>query len=240
MSFDLKNVLNTPDLSRKDCILLLLKFNDSKAKNVNEIKDLAKANGLREIEKWNISMILSSLKGLAIKIPEGWTITRDGETYLVAKGFLDYSPVIKIHNNLLKKTKNISSPYVKEFIIEAIKSLEFKLYKSAVVFSWVGALSILYEYIVNNRLSDFNNEASRRDSKWKTANNIDGLTRMKEYDFLQIIEAISLIGKNTKNELEQCLKLRNSCGHPSTLKIGENKVASHLEILILNVYNVFS
>ena len=240
MSIDLKNILNSPELNRKDCILLLLKNNDSKAKKINEIKDLAKANGLREIEKWNISMILSSLKGFAIKIPDGWTITRDGESYLVDKGYLDYSPVVKIHFNLLKKTENISSPYVKEFIVEAIKSLEFKLYKSAVVFSWVGALSILYEYVVNNCLSDFNKEALKRDSKWKVASNVDGLARMKEYDFLQIIEAITLIGKNTKNELEQCLKLRNSCGHPSTLRIGENTVASHLEILILNVYNVFS
>lgn len=239
MSTDLKNILNSTGLNRKDRILILLKHNDSKAKQVNEIKELAKKNGLREIDKWNVSMILSSLKGFAIKLPEGWAVTREGEKHLAKIGYLDFSPVIKTHTNLLNKAESISSPYVKEFVIEAIKSLEFRLYKSAVVFSWIGAISLLYEYIVNNSLVAFNNEAKRRDYRWKAAKKVDGLTKMKEYDFLQIIESISLIGKNTKNELEQCLKLRNSCGHPSTLKIGENKVASHLEILILNVYNVF-
>jgi len=37
---------------------------------------------------------------------------------------------------------------------------------------------------------------------------------MKEYDFLQILEAVSGISKDVKVELEACLKLRNSCGHP--------------------------
>jgi hypothetical protein len=30
---------------------------------------------------------------------------------------------------------------------------------------------------------------------------------------------------------EDCLKLRNGCGHPNSLKIGANKVAAHLETL---------
>ena len=48
-----------------------------------------------------------------------------------------------------------------------------------------------------------------------------------------------MIGKNVKQELEGCLKLRNGCGHPNTLKLGPIKVASHLETLGQNVYAVF-
>jgi hypothetical protein len=62
---------------------------------------------------------------------------------------------------------------------------------------------------------------------------------MKEADFLVIIEAIAVIGKNVRQELEGCLKLRNGCGHPNSLKLGENKVAAHLETLILNVFAKF-
>lgn len=112
--------------------------------------------------------------------------------------------------------------------------------KSAVVFSWIGAISLLYEHVISVHLNAFNVEALRRNPKWVNAKNIDGLTRMGEYDFLQVLESISMIGKNTKNELEACLKLRNSCGHPSTLTIGEQKVAAHIEILLLNVFNKFS
>ena len=49
-----------------------------------------------------------------------------------------------------------------------------------------------------------------------------------------------MIGKNVKDELESCLKLRNACGHPNSLKIGEHRVASHIESLILNVYDVYA
>ncbi|MNY26434.1 hypothetical protein D3C86_1602840 [compost metagenome] len=97
----------------------------------------------------------------------------------------------------------------------------------------------MYEYVITNKILEFNTEAKRRFPKWINATNIDGLTKMKEYDFLQVIEGISLIGKNTKNELENCLKLRNSCGHPSTLAIGEQIVAAHLETLLLNIYTKF-
>ena len=52
--------------------------------------------------------------------------------------------------------------------------------------------------------------------------------------------AISVLGKSVKTELEGCLKLRNGCGHPNSLRISENRVAAHLEILVLNVFVPFT
>jgi hypothetical protein len=63
---------------------------------------------------------------------------------------------------------------------------------------------------------------------------------MKEATFLEIAEHLGMIDKNVKQELEGCLRLRNSCGHPNSLKVGSNKVAAHLETLALNVYAVFA
>ena len=105
--------------------------------------------------------------------------------------------------------------------------------------SWVGAVALLYEEAVTNHLAALNAEATRRDSKWKSAKNTDDLGRMKEATFLEIAGAISMIGKNVKQELEACLKLRNACGHPNSLKIGSHKVAAHLETLALNVYAMY-
>jgi hypothetical protein len=45
--------------------------------------------------------------------------------------------------------------------------------------------------------------------------------------------------RHTKDELEGCLKLRNTCGHPNSHKIGEHRVASHIETLMLNVFSQF-
>ncbi len=52
--------------------------------------------------------------------------------------------------------------------------------------------------------------------------NADDLARMKEHEFLQVLEAISVIGKSVKNELESALKHRNGVGHPNSLKFAEN------------------
>jgi len=62
---------------------------------------------------------------------------------------------------------------------------------------------------------------------------------MREKDFLQILQSLSVVGKNVREELENCLRLRNACGHPSSLKISENRVAAHIEMLILNVFSRF-
>jgi len=133
----------------------------------------------------------------------------------------------------------IAKQDTKLFLSEAVACLENHLLRAAVVLIWVGAVAVLQDEVVAKKLPEFNAEALRRDAKWKAAKDADGLSRMKEADFLVIIEAIAVIGKNVRQELEGCLKLRNGCGHPNSLKLGENKVAAHLETLILNVFAKF-
>lgn len=94
--------------------------------------------------------------------------------------------------------------------------------------------------MVQHHLTDFNAEAVRRAPKWRKAKNQDDLSRMKEYDFLQVLEALSILGRNVKTELEGCLKLRSGCGHPNSLKFGESRCAAHVEVLVLNVFDVFT
>ena len=62
---------------------------------------------------------------------------------------------------------------------------------------------------------------------------------MREADFLDRLVAISVLGKNVKEELKECLDRRNACGHPNSYKIGANTVAHHIEILLLNVFKKF-
>src|SRR5438105_2235820 len=105
--------------------------------------------------------------------------------------------------------------------------------------SLLAAVYVLKNEIYQNHLGAFNAEARRGDAKWKDAKTTDDLGLMKEAEFLDRIAALSIIGKNVKEELQKCLKLRNACGHPNSLKIGPNVVANHLEILLLNVFNRF-
>ena len=119
---------------------------------------------------------------------------------------------------------------------EAIKCHEAKLHRSAIVMSWIAAVDVLYREVVEHHLAAFNAEAKNFNPKWRAVVNEDGLARMGEADFLDRLVPIGVIGKNVKEELAKALKLRNGCGHPNSLKIGPNMVASHLETLLLTVF----
>jgi hypothetical protein len=106
--------------------------------------------------------------------------------------------------------------------------------------SWIAAVDVLYREVVASHLAPFNAEARKANNKWKDAANEDGLARMGEADFLDRLVPIGVIGKNVKEELAKALKLRNGCGHPNSLKTGPNMVASHLEMLLLNVFEQFA
>lgn len=238
----LTNLLSQHELLQKDQLLLTLVVQEHEPKPVPKIRKLAFDAGLREVNNWNISAILRSAKKLAVHLKTGWAITNEGKAYLISKGLLlDSHPGVKNSvEDLRKHLATIRNKDTVDFLGEAIACLEADLKRAAVVLSWMGAISLLYQNVVDHHLATFNAEAQKRDPKWRPAKTIDDLTRMKEHNFLDILESISVIGKNVKLDLQHnCLDLRNSCGHPNSYKVGANKVATHIEVLVLNVFSKF-
>lgn len=243
---DLKGCLHKRVLCRREVILLILSADVDSPKAVAEVKRMGVVCGFPEIQKWNVSDTLGKANGLATRLAEGWLLTSPGRKYVRA---LDVFPSGKnprfIHaaEELREAASSISDKATTQFLGEALTCFEAGLHRACVVLSWVGAVALLYNVVVKKHLAAFNSEARRRDSKWRAAKTADDLTRMKESDFLDLIAAppLSIIGRNVKQELKNnCLQLRNGCGHPNSLDIGANKAAAHLEILILNVYSRFS
>lgn len=235
------DTLHQAGLSRKDQLLLVLAVEVDRPKQVREIVALATDAGLVRAKKWNVSDILSKSKGMAGLSPNGWKLTETGKQYLIAQNFLPrHFSQKQIISSLRDPLSRISDSDTIAFVTQAIECFEAGYHRAAVVLSWIGAVSVLYRHVEQNCLSSFNREALRRDQKWRSAKNADDLVRMKEFEFLNVLEAISEIGKNVKHELqEKCLKLRNGCGHPNSLEIGPNAVAAHLELLVLNVFSKY-
>lgn len=237
----LRDLLAKADYTRSEKLLICLATEPDRAIGVKDIKAMALGAGLTAIRKWNISSILGASKGLAVRIPDGWQLTRDGQRRIIdLVGPHGATAVPVIASGLRAHLAKIKDADSKSFLEEAIECFERNLLRATVVLTWVGAVSVLHKYVIVNCLSAFNTEAQRRDPKWRAAKSADDLGRMKESEFLNIIEALSVIGKSVKQELESCLRLRNSCGHPSSLKIGEARVSAHVEILLLNVFGKFS
>lgn len=236
----LKELLARTDLSNRDKVLITLAVEPVVAKTVEEIRHVASDAGLRVIGKWNVSDYLSKSKGLAIRASTGWELTGAGKAHVASTiGPLLPSVSVLIVSALRNQLSSISSADAQSFVGETIRCLEAKLHRAAIVTSWVGAVAMLYDAVIKSHLKDFNTEALKRDAKWREAKSADDLARMKEFDFLQILPAIGVLGKNVKDELEVCLKLRNGCGHPNSLVVGEHKASAHVETLIQNVFAKF-
>jgi hypothetical protein len=244
-SVNLKETLARTDLSRREKLFAAMLFGGRNGYQVGEIKKLAFDAGLRQVSDWNVSEILHGGNGLVALTSEGWELQGAGKSLIQQKGVT--LPHVNPHKataaaELRAHLAQISNSDIRSFLEEAISCYETSNLRAAVVLSWVGAVAILHEYVVANKLAEFNAEAFRRDSKWKPATKADHLGLMSEDEFLDILAspAVGVLGKNTKEELKAgCLKLRNGCGHPNSLKIGETRVAAHIESLIQNVFSVF-
>lgn len=227
------------DLSARDKLLLILATFDQPVQ-LADLRIRAEEAGFKLPKKWNLSAVLGRSEGLGIRVPTGWELTDTGKNYLRNLGVESVSPAaMQVAADLRKHLDNVQNLTTRAFVEEAIKCHEAKLYRSAIVMSWVAAVDVLYRAVIANHLTAFNAEAAKFNSKWKTAINEDGLAKMQEADFLDRLVPIGVIGKNVKEELLVALKRRNGCGHPNSLKIGPNMVASHIETLILNVFEQF-
>lgn len=233
--------------ARIDSLLLILWYLGENPNSVSKIKEVGLKNGMPEIAKWNISDILRKNKSHAINLKGGWQITSKGIKRLKRLGFKKPSMIDRRIVSTLDKLKDevdsLPNKEAKKFILEALKAFELNLFRSAVVLSWCGAISLLHHHVFDNYLALFNSEAKKRNSRWQNAKHVDDFGRIKESDFLDILAKppLSIINKNLKEDLKNnCLSLRNACGHPNSYKIGQNKVAAHLEILTLNIFGKFS
>ncbi len=236
---EIKDIVHEENLSHQERLLICIAHKDRPQSNA-EIRKTAENVGLNNSILKNINAYLKKSKGLVIKTTSGWELTSNGWKKVEALTGKKRNEIkSKVAYDLRKHLSKLTNPDTKKFVEDAINCYESNYYRAAVVLSWVGAVSVLYDFIISHKLSDFNNEALRRDCKWRNAKSADDLSRMKEYDFLQILVSTSVIGKNVKNELEICLKLRNGCGHPNSLKLGDLRVSSHIETLILNVFARF-
>ena len=223
------------DLSQRQKVLLILASFDVPCP-VRRIKDRAIEIGFRVPKSWNVSDALSRSRGLAIRTAQGWEITDAGKQHLRDAGITEIHRVVQIAIDLRNELPHIKDAETRSFADEAVKCYEAGLYRSAIVMSWIGAVSVLHSYVHKRHLPAFNVEARRVDARWKDAVAKEDLGRMREADFLDRIAGMSLLGGGAKAELKGCLDRRNACGHPSSLQVSANTAAHHIEVLILNVY----
>jgi len=125
-----------------------------------------------------------------------------------------------------------------DYLLEGIDCFRNGLLRAGVIFIWSGVIRNIRKQIINNAtLKEINEELSSIDSRVKKVKNIDSFEYIKDETTIQLSERIGIFSKFEKNELiNNCLGLRNKCGHPSNYKPKNQKVKSFVEEVLNMVY----
>lgn len=232
---ELRDALTCKDITKTDKYLLIVGHHDGPVKGA-DIRAIAKENGWKEGAKSVPAPFLTKSKH-ALLLPKGWTLTGPGRATLEDRGLISKIGVLTpVTRTLEKYILDLHDPDKARFVEEAIACVKNKSYRAAIVLTWVGALYLMYNYVLREKLSEFNAEINRRHPKSKLAGTVDDLAGLKEAEFLNVLEHISVITKAEAKELGSCLDRRNTAGHPNSHTFTEVGVGNHIETLISSVY----
>jgi hypothetical protein len=233
---ELRDALTRKDISKTDKYLLIVGHHDGPVIGAN-IRAIAKENGWKDGAKSVPSSFLKKSKH-ALLLPKGWTLTGPGRTSLEGRGLISKIGVLTpVTQTLEKYILDLHDADKARFVEEAIACVKNKSYRAAIVLTWVGALYLMYNYVLREKLAEFNAEVYRRYPKSKRASTIDDLAALvKEAEFLNVLEHINAITKAEAKELEGCLDRRNTAGHPNSHTFTEVGVGNHIETLVASVY----
>ena len=229
--------LLSSDIKPTDALLAILGTFDEPC-SVSDVQSRAFDHGYRRALRLNVSGTLVRSPRYAVRTGRGWAITTLGREYLLRRGLKTGVAAYRGPAESLRYAlNNISHEQTRHFVEEAVGCHESGYHRSAVIMSWVGAVSMLQDHVVGHHLAQFNEVAQRKTRNWEAAKTSDDLGQIRESEFLDRLSDISVIGKDVKKELKVCLGRRNSCGHPNSLQVGEQESAYHLEMLINNVFS---
>lgn len=233
----LRDALARKKTSKTDKYLLIVAHHDGPIPNA-EIKSIAHENGWKEGAKSAPASFLSK-SASAILVPSGWTITAAGRADLEQRGLIATVGVLTPVTEALERyVLNVRDADKARFIEEAIVCVRNKSFRAAIVLGWVGAVYLLYAHVIANHRAAFNAEMKRRFPRKNAVTDIDDLaSAVKEAEFLNILEHISVITDAQFKELSSCLDRRNTAGHPNSHAFTEIGAGNHLETLIKEVYS---
>lgn len=200
-------------------------------KNIKDFFDLAHLP-----QPKNVADICSNLAGKKVFLPTkyGYKFHRSVFQQLEDE-FSTEKPKKKISKKLRDLIPKISKDVNRNFLSEAIDCYEINAYRSAIVMTWLLVIDNIYEYILTNKLNDFNSAIATQNLKIKKVSIKEDFNELKESKFIEICRSANVISNDLRKILDEKLGIRNTCAHPNNIVISESKATSFIEDLIENV-----
>lgn len=125
-----------------------------------------------------------------------------------------------------------------DYLLEGIDCFRNGSLRAGVIFIWSSALKNIRKQILDiETLKKINEELNNIDSRAKNIKNIDSFEYIKDETTIHLAEKVGVFSKFEKNELiNNCLGLRNKCGHPSNYKPEIQRVKSFVEEVLNMIY----
>lgn len=215
------------------------RYENTEAITVEGLRALLKRARVPQAAKLNLADTLSkSAPYVDTPGKEGnrflWALTSSGQEHI--RQLLDLpAKDIEIENDvtaLENLISTLSDVDVVDYLNEAVKCLQINALRATVVFLWSGAVKKLRDDVFSCGTTNVNVAIIKFDPKSKTIQKIDDLVLIKESILLLVAQELGLYDKNQRSVLEDCLNLRNKCGHPGKYKVGPKKVSSFIEDLV--------
>lgn len=119
-----------------------------------------------------------------------------------------------------------------EYLKEALTCMTVGSLRAGIIFAWnAGVLNLRKKCFYHGKIS-LNNAVLKFYPKSKEIKKIEDFAYVKDSTLLLVAQELGEIDKGEKDSLEDCLDLRNKCGHPSNYKPKSLKASSFMEELI--------
>ncbi|MGY5353616.1 hypothetical protein [Wenyingzhuangia sp. IMCC45467] len=238
----LESVSDFDSLTKKEQVKLIAFFhcveNEKQYFKANDITKEFEINAL--LKPSNISAEITRLKKskptILIESKQGFAFHRTAkkeleETYLAVKHKRDVS------NTLRDLITELTGNEQKKYLEEAISCFEIKSFRASIIMTWLLAMDIMYEYILNPKNLTIFNSAIQTHGKYKKIkiNSKDDFSSIKESDFIELLRVSKIITNDTRKILDEKLGVRNSCAHPNSMKILDYKAIGYIQDLVINV-----
>lgn len=237
------SIPNVAKLSPRAHILLLaffLRKNGQTNFGVTDIHGALIVAGLKPPS--SLPRLLSNLskgaKSSLMKIEGDFALTLNGEEEI--QQYIDSAPfgsaptgtrvLDQLIGTLGQETQNV-------FLSEVAACMRFRARRASMILAWCLTLDHLKNYILKERLVDFNQALSKRtDHKNFSITQPDDFLELKnESVFIEICRSANIVTNDVRKILDAALGYRNTCAHPNDIVISESKVTGHVEDLVHNV-----
>jgi hypothetical protein len=147
------------------------------------------------------------------------------------------APAQALHS--LRESAQRAPANYRQYLEEAIDCYEASAYRGAVLMVWAATIEHLYSVIEGHR-GGFGAIETANKSRFGTARNYRQISKkndllyINDANFLLLCEDSGVFNKNARGLLEDALKTRNRCGHPTGYALGREEVVIFIERLINN------